>query len=526
MTSSSDQKLAAALLALVVAGAGAALFQPPSVARNLEYSPDTVEYATMGVRLATHGTSDIVINGVSYPSRYPPWFSLLVLAPAYKLLGPEPGNGILPVFLFGVAGVAAAFLLGRRISGNAGGWLAALFVLLLPDYRLYGKMILTDIPATAVVLILALLFVRLRDSGPSFPRGLVVLSALLVGLAAALRPATASVVLPFLLLAARSGRRGPWLGALFVLPLAALVLLQAAHDACAFGDPFRNGYEFWCPVPYDYFHMTFGLAYLKSNAVSLLASGAVYVAVVLALLHLLARRTSAAGFAGGAYRSLGLFVALGLGPLLLFHMVYFCPVSRFFLPLAACLAAMAGGVGGRMLNRAPLRTLVLIQAGLVLLVGSYRWTREPEKPKRAWAAETIRDDTPADSVVITGVDPAYLALMLGDSSQRLIVPVSRRVEYASKLVCYERIPELDPPPTAWWDHRCPGLARGGAVDVIPATADEDVEWIAKAMEDGRPVFMHTMVLPQDIPIVNSLGARFVPTLAGPWLYRLTLPPEK
>ncbi len=532
MTNATEHRPGAVLLALVVLAAAVLLFRLPSLASNLESFPDSVEYATVGIRLATHGTFDITLNGASYPSTYQPWFSMLLLAPVYKLLGPEPGNGVLPVFLFGLAGIAAAFFVGRRVSGLAGGCLAALFVLILPDYRLCGRIVLTDVPAAAVVLALGAVYLRLRSDAAGAPRGLAAAAALLLGLAAALRPATAALVIPFLLLArAQSGGRKLWWAVLFLLPLLALAGMEAWFNACVFGDPFRNGRTFWCAVPWDYPALAFNAGYVRLNLSMLLESGAVYLAVVLGLLHLLVRRLrpvrdAVAAFSGDAYRALGLFVLLGIGPLVAFHLVFFYPDPRFFLPLTVLLAAAAGALAGRFLARVPPRTLVLAQAGVLALAVAIRFAQPPDVPKRKLAAEAIRDLTPSNAVIITGIDAAYLGTMLGAGDPRFIVPISRHVEYASKVICPVRVDHPDPPPAGPRDHRCRGLARGGAMDVIHITATENLDWIVEEMRKGRPVFMHTAVPAEDVPVVQELGARFVATQIAPWFYRLDLPPDE
>jgi hypothetical protein len=47
-------------------------------------------------------------------------FSLLLIAPIYTVLGPEPGNAIYPVTILAAGGVIAAFLIGLRISAQWG----------------------------------------------------------------------------------------------------------------------------------------------------------------------------------------------------------------------------------------------------------------------------------------------------------------------------------------------------------------------------------------------------------------------
>ena len=76
----------AAIFALILISAITVLYRSAFNASNFEISPDPIEYASAGYHLAAEGHYCITMNGRSFPPRYPPWFSLLVAAPAYKLL--------------------------------------------------------------------------------------------------------------------------------------------------------------------------------------------------------------------------------------------------------------------------------------------------------------------------------------------------------------------------------------------------------------------------------------------------------
>jgi len=73
------------------------LFRTAYNASDLEIVPDSVEYTVTASRLVTDQSYTIVMDGQSWPPRYPPWFSMLVIAPAYLLLGDEPGNAVFPL---------------------------------------------------------------------------------------------------------------------------------------------------------------------------------------------------------------------------------------------------------------------------------------------------------------------------------------------------------------------------------------------------------------------------------------------
>ena len=100
------------LALLVMASAVVVLYRSPRSASDLATVPDSVEYAVAAHHLVTAGQYKIVVNGHDVPPRYPPWFSLFFVAPAYLLLGPEPGNAIFPVTMLGAIGILIAFCLG------------------------------------------------------------------------------------------------------------------------------------------------------------------------------------------------------------------------------------------------------------------------------------------------------------------------------------------------------------------------------------------------------------------------------
>jgi 4-amino-4-deoxy-L-arabinose transferase-like glycosyltransferase len=178
------------------------LWRSPWEASQLLTVPDAVEYAVSAQRLATLGRFDIVVDGRELPPRYAPGFPVLLLAPAYALLGPELGNAIVPVLLCGVAAVMAAQRLGRGLGGPAGGALAALAVVALPAFQKYGTRVMSDVPACAFALWACALYVAAAGAPERRLRAYAAGGAL-AALAAAMRPLTGLAVLPWLLLALR-----------------------------------------------------------------------------------------------------------------------------------------------------------------------------------------------------------------------------------------------------------------------------------------------------------------------------------
>ena len=142
-------------LTLLLVVAFFTLFEPPFTASDLTIAPDSVEYSTAAWRLVHEGRYAVTINGTAYPSRYPPGFALLALAPVYQLLGHDIGigAGIFGVLFWSLVGVAAAFAIGRRLGGLPSGLMAGAAVLLLPDFRRYSQMIMSDATCAAMMLV-------------------------------------------------------------------------------------------------------------------------------------------------------------------------------------------------------------------------------------------------------------------------------------------------------------------------------------------------------------------------------------
>ena len=434
------------------------LYRTPYQASGLEVPPDAVEYAVAPLQLLETGHYEILLEGRPLPPRYPPWFSTLVIAPAYLLFGHEPGNAILPITLSGVAGVGFAWAIGRRLSSAAGGVFAGLGVLAIPTYSFWGSEVMSDVPCTSLMLGCGWLYLKLVERPPSARRELF--AGLLVAIAMLFRPVFAAMTLPFLLGFWRQPK-GFRRIALFLIPLAAAAIASALYNRAAFGSPWRNGYHFWTPVPSDYPSLTFSLAYVRTNLWVVGHTALPVLIGVIALAWIILKATSW-NVAPQASRQRLLqflfFVVLTTGPILVFHLFYFFPTDRFHLPLLAGTAVIAGSLVGLLVGERWTRLLNLLLPVLLLLAVIYRVLTPEPAPARRVAADQIRQQTPANAVVLSAIDPVYLERLAAAGSSRRIVPLSRRVEYASKVIAPRRIDHPNPPPANWHDHRASSLA--------------------------------------------------------------------
>lgn len=566
MDQHSTRRLATIVVPLLLAATAATLvFRTVYSASALTDYPDEVEYALGAHRLATEGRYEIVVQGERLPPRYPPWFSALIIAPAYLVLGSDPGLAIVPVTLFAIAGVLLACAIGWQVSSAWGGALAGLGVALLPLYWYWGRHVMTDVPCTVLLLGAALIYVRRGDALDLRGR----LSAgWLIGLAALLRPPSAACVLPFLWQLAKSGRGhsqtasssatpsvanapGPEISfcqrVLHSLAIAAPTGAAAAatmfYNASTFGSPFRSGYHYWCAVPYDYRPLAFSLRYVRNNIASLqheLSYILPALAIVL-VLRLLLRALSRVTIANTpAERRLAAFLFLGIGPLVLFHLVYFFPDARLQLPAVVLLAVLTGAAAGHLV-RLPHSWLVAAMTTVLVSVFFWRARLYEFPPVRRMLADEIRDKTPQGSVIVSATDPVYLEYMVNretspetidatrfweDASHRRVLPLSRGIEYADKLLTPVRIPRPDPPPAHWTDHHCAGLAAGGAREAVPWVALEQLDRLVEIARAGAPVYLETATLTAaDKGAVDLLRQRFDFTSRSEYLTQLVPKPQ-
>lgn len=519
----SNPLIQSALVVTLLAIAAVWLYRVPYKASGLEIPPDTVEYALAPLQLLETGHYAIMLEGRPLPPRYPPWFSVIVITPAYLLLGHDPGNAILPITLTAVIGVFFAWSIGRRITGSSlGGIFAGLALLVVPTYTLWAREVMSDVPSIAVMLGACLLYLYILDRPPSAWRDFF--AGLLVAVAVLFRPVFAAMALPFILAFWRQRKIFLRRTAIFLLPILCAAIATALYNRATFGSPWRNGYHFWTPVPSDYPNLTFSLDYVQTNLWVLNHTAFPIFLGVALLAWIIGRMTprkSALAASRQGLLQLVFFVVLAAGPIVAFHLLYFFPTDRFQLPLLAGTAVITGCLVALLFEERWLSLLKLVLPALLLMAIAYCFTTPEPSPARRLAADEVRQRTPANAIVISAIDPVYLERMAATGSERRIVPLSRRVEYASKLLAPRRIDHPNPPPGNWHDHRAIGLVRGGAEEAVRFVASEQVEKLAALAVTGTPIFLEAAFLDRsDIGVLAQLKARFEFVAQGPNLFEL------
>lgn len=509
-----DKGLASVAIVLVAWLAARNLYCSAYDASDLRLAPDEIEYAVCAQRLATLGKYDLVLDGVSTPPRSTPWFSS-VLAPAYFVPPHEPGNGVWIVFAFALAGVIIAMRIGSLVAGPIGGALASMALLSLPLYVRTARSIMTDCPSVVLGLAAVWSFVRwsarevrVRDS---------VIAGLIVALATAFRSVNVAMLLPFVWLAARAERNRFAHFCALLAPLVVLLVADGVYDHAAFGSWRRTGYQFWVAVPADYPDLVLSLSYLKLNLatfarpdawrpLSLGAIGSVLIAL---------RRPP------HWKRLLGAAAATAL-PIVAFHLAYFYQGLRFHEYLLA-LCKLLGGIGIACLVPASWRERRLSSIASVVLIAIAFAVIQPlprVEPRRRETVDAVLRATPDDAVIVSGLEPVYIAAFAPPGSRRTFLAASRDVEFASKVLVRTRIPRELAKPRNAFDHSARGLLEHGGRQAIAHTADEMHAEIDAWVRAGRGVFLETGFLPSPDATERMLGSSLRVERFGPGLMRV------
>jgi len=489
------------------------------VASNLDIVPDSVEYSVGSAHLVQDGNYFITIDGTKFPPRYSPAFSLM-LAPSYLIFGhDEIGNGIYIVTAFALIGIMAAYAIGYAVSGCPGGVLAAGFMLLLSDYLELGRRIMADVPGAALSLLLCWLYLHMSRR-QQYGNSLVFASGCVIALASGLRPALLVMVLPFMLHLSRRKVSGLLY---MLLPIAAVIGLTLLYNDRTFGSLFRNGYNFWCPVPYDFVNLTLSPSYLKDNLKTLLSTPALPSMITTGLCMVLLRKLDLIEKSTAlVMKEISYFILFASSPYLVFHLLYFYQSTRFFLPITCLFAAVTGGVVGRFFIRKTYNyAAIIFSAALLVFAFAQNITSPPLVLWRRAMADAVAKFTPDDAVIIAATDPGYLGYLVAERSHRIIIPLNRNVEYASKLIAARKISAIEPSPDGWWDHRAAGLINAGATEAVRVVAVDRPDVVAMYLNSGRRVFLlQDMTTQEDLNEAEKFIKNYRTSESAPGIFEL------
>ncbi|MBM4246013.1 MAG: hypothetical protein FJ148_19800, partial [Deltaproteobacteria bacterium] len=158
----------AAALCAVLLLAALLRWTPADRVADLRPWPDALEYEEVARSLYAGRGYLLWIGGDAYPPRYPPGTSLLIAA-TMPLAGTVSGAGIVAVLACALAAVAGTYVLAAMAGGTVSGLVAALLLALSPLHVQWSRAVMSDVPASAAVVwlavgVLALLARRARPA--------------------------------------------------------------------------------------------------------------------------------------------------------------------------------------------------------------------------------------------------------------------------------------------------------------------------------------------------------------------------
>lgn len=512
---------AAILLALDILG----LYVPAKFGTCWLVIPDALENAFCADNFLREGKYGFYLNGVLHPSRYLPWFPLLFLAPFQALAGDVYG-AVYGSWL-AAAGLAAVMFLSCRQTtvrpGPAGardvalGGLAGLLtfpVLLLSSFfiALTGYA-MTEIPYLLFCVWAMILWTRLA-SRPGVDMASLMWCSVLIALGGSVRSsAYPMLALPYLLIFMRekAWKRRFLLWFLTALPTALVLIASDIFNWIVFGSPFRTGYHFWCPVPYDFMPLTFNLRYVAEYLPRLVREKGFWLTMALLAVcaawfcaSRTARKEKLRSFPKWtAWEAAMTFALLQSTIIFVLYIVYFFYDKRMYLPILVMVLPPAASAAANLLRMVLKKrqtacwilagAAILLQAVVMHNLNDYHKAIRGIPDDRA-KLEYLSSILPGNAVLLSMFNPAVADKFFQHGTDRKIIPVNRIHEYADKIAAPQKVKACDPPPRDAVDNLAPGLlSQPGCYLPFPYALSDDPAFFDELMKknEGVPFYFIT-----------------------------------
>lgn len=498
-TEAPSPPLRALALAAVLALALGLRWTTLAQVEDLRPWPDALEYEE-AARSLIEGRGYLLWRADdAYPPRYPPGLSLLIAA-SLPFVGSALGSGIWVVLASALAAVAGAHALGRAVAGFWCGLVAALLVATSPLHVQWSRAVMSDVPASAAMVWLALgVVVALRrGAGAS---GLLALGVA-AGLAASLRYSVLAVVPAGAIVLACGGRGDLGERARRALALLAGVLLGVLPLLCSnaelYGSPLRDGYAYW--VSGDLVSASYVLEPRASGAPSnawfygtlLLGGGALY-PVPAALLLVLGAFRAARG--SSSERVAGALAGLVLAALLVLHGGFFWQWDRFLLPALPLLAVVMALPCAAATPR-HLRVVAGVLVVATLLVVAFRPEQLAPPNPQAYDVATLRRIAAIaepNAAVLARSNPFFVTRVLRAGSDRVWLPLATD-PHTGSIERGRLLPVR---------HDASGHGWIRPAIRLPLRTESAVAAVAALCREGRPVYLSMQL---------DLYAAFLPRL--------------
>ena len=481
--------------------------------------PDALENALCADNFLQEGKYGFYLNGVLHPSRYLPWFPLLFLAPFQALTGDVYGA------VYGswvaAAGLAAVMFLsccqttvrpgatGRRdlaLGGLAG--LLTFPVLLLSSFfiALTGYA-MTEVPYLLFCVWAMILWTRLAVR-PGIDPASLMWCAVLIALGGSVRSsAYPMLVLPYLLIFMREKewKRRFLLWALAALPTVLVLIASNIFNWAVFGSPFRTGYHFWCPVPYDFMPLTFHPRYAVEYLPRLVREKGFWLTMALLAVcaawfcvSRTARRERLLSLPKWtAWEASMAFTLLQSAIIFVLYIVYFFYDKRMYLPILVMVLPPAASAAAHLFRMVlkKRQTVCWSLAGVALIVqivamhdlNDYHKALRGIPDDRA-KLETLNAMLPGNAVLLSMFNPAVADKFFQHGTDRKIIPVNRIHEYTDKIAAPQKVKACDPPPRDAFDNLAPGLlSQPGCYLPFPYALSDDPAFLDEIMKRNESI---------------------------------------
>jgi hypothetical protein len=235
-------------VAVYIALAVAVLWRTPESAGHLG-TTDSIEYATSAVHFTQGKGLTVNAFGEVHPSRYPPGYPVLFLAPLYALDASFLGIGIYSVV---ASGIAFAFLLLilcfqflplRQASCAATITLGVTLCIFKFDW--VSRMIMSDIPGIFLFFVTWTAWIVRKKNLPAS----YLVAGIATAIAVSMRVTHLAICIPHLV-SLLYMRPLPLLlrsASLLLVPIVSSFALQMIYYQHVFGSPFFTGYHYWLP---------------------------------------------------------------------------------------------------------------------------------------------------------------------------------------------------------------------------------------------------------------------------------------
>ena len=454
-----------ALFAGILFCAACTLYLPPYYAMSM-LKDDPARYAFSALNILEGKGYVIGVNRQYYPAKDFPGYPLLI-ALAYRILGPFPGNAVYATLACALSALALTYAVCRRAFGGAAALLAMALLWTHPLFLSLGRLVRSEALSCMLLLSVVFLFMELTRREEPWPAGAVLLGALL-GCGYVARPTilVALLALPAIFLASRGVREGAKAAGLVCAGAAPVVLPYLSFCARMYGGPFRSGYHVWhmlAAPPFSLRNIAMNIsprwippepqnaaqaierflgttngAYYASSLLGL--QGAYGPAVFMFILAGIAGAFDVSGRCGRQRRSAALAFLSVIGLYVLLHMTYVDHDPRYlFLVLPFLLSFAAYGASRRLrpLCRGRVTAPTLAWAALFAFAASGMCLslareihRRRDPPYQYVICEAYRKMLPPDGCVISSIHPAMLDRYLLRGTARRYYVVSPREMYA------------------------------------------------------------------------------------------------